>query len=125
MDLTIQPGKIHLLHEVIQGVATGSVRVIGSLRSYDAAADEAMIEYKGASLPVNTSLIPGFQFRQDSLFEFIGEVEDGGGGGATGKKLRARVYRNVDGLDTNLFEKALRVRRAFLADPDYVARAPS
>lgn len=35
------------------------------------------------------------------------------------KSVRARVCRNVDGLDTHLFEKALEVRRAFLADPAY------
>lgn len=29
------------------------------------------------------------------------------------------MCRNVDGLDTHLFEKALQVRRAFLADPAY------
>lgn len=35
------------------------------------------------------------------------------------KRVKARVSRNVDGLDTYLFEKALEVRRAFLADPAY------
>lgn len=41
--------------------------------------------------------------------------------GPGGKKVKARVCRNVDGLDTHLFEKALEVRRAFLADPAYEA----
>lgn len=42
-------------------------------------------------------------------------MQDGPGG----KRVKARVCRNVDGLDTHLFEKALEVRRAFLADPAY------
>ncbi|CAM9229024.1 unnamed protein product [Choristocarpus tenellus] len=77
MDLTIHPGKIHLVHEILYGGVTGSVRVFGSLKRYDAATDEAFIEYKGETLTVGTSLIPGFQFRQNSLFEFIGEIEVG------------------------------------------------
>lgn len=40
-------------------------------------------------------------------------------GGPGGKTVRARVCRKVDGLDTHLFEKALEVTRAFLADPAY------
>lgn len=43
-------------------------------------------------------------------------MQDGSGGK---KQVKARVCRNVDGLDTHLFEKALEVRRAFLADPAY------
>ena len=43
-------------------------------------------------------------------------LQDGPGGQ---KKVKARVCRNVDGLDTHLFEKALQVRRAFLADQAY------
>ena len=38
------------------------------------------------------------------------------------KRVKARVSRNVDGLDTYLFEKALEVRRAFLADPAYAVQ---
>lgn len=47
----------------------------GSLKSYDAAADVAVIEYRGDRLAIDASLLPGFQFRTDSLYEFIGEVQ--------------------------------------------------
>eukprot|EP00903_Cladosiphon_okamuranus_P007066 g6868.t1 len=115
-DLTIQPGKIHLVREILHDGITGSVRVLGSLRSYDAAANGAVVEYKGDHLDIDASLLTDFQFRIDSLYEFIGEIQDGPSGK---KKVKARVCRNVDGLDTHLFEKALQVRRAFLADPAY------
>lgn len=46
-----------------------------SLKSYDAGADVAIIEYKGDRLSIDASLLPGFQFRTDSLYEFIGEVQ--------------------------------------------------
>eukprot|EP00904_Undaria_pinnatifida_P009401 jgi/Undpi1/5591/HiC_scaffold_2.g00867.m1 len=114
-DLAIQPGKVHLVREILHNGVTGSVRVLGSISSYDAAADVAVIEYKGEELNIDASLLPGFQFQTGSLYEFIGEIESASGG----KTVKARVCRNVDGLDTHLFEKALEVRRKFLADPAY------
>ncbi|CAM9379516.1 unnamed protein product, partial [Ectocarpus sp. 8 AP-2014] len=82
-DLTIQPGKIHLVREILRDGVTGSVRVLGSLKSYDAAADVAVVDYKGDQLTIDACLLTDFQFRIDSLYEFIGE-------GATGA---ARVSR--------------------------------
>ncbi|CAN0503980.1 unnamed protein product, partial [Ectocarpus sp. 8 AP-2014] len=82
---------------------------LGSLKSYDAAADVAVVDYKGDQLTIDACLLTDFQFRIDSLYEFIGEVQ-----ASDGKKVKARVCRNVDGLDTHLFERALQVRRAFL-----------
>lgn len=42
--------------------------------------------------------------------------------GRSGKAVKARVCRKVDGLDTHLFEQALAIRRQFLADPAYAPR---
>jgi hypothetical protein len=36
----------------------------------------ATIEYKGSRLAVDTSLIGSFVYKIDSLFQFIGELED-------------------------------------------------
>ncbi|CAM9798677.1 unnamed protein product [Ascophyllum nodosum] len=77
-DLAIKPGKIHLVREILHDGVTGSVKVLGSLTSYDAAANLAVIEYKGDKLSVDSSLLPGFQFRIDSLYEFIGEIQASG-----------------------------------------------
>ena len=48
---------------------------VESLKSYDAAANEAVVEYKGDQLEIDASLLTDFQFRIDSLYEFIGEVQ--------------------------------------------------
>ncbi|CAN0584350.1 unnamed protein product, partial [Ectocarpus sp. 12 AP-2014] len=48
---------------------------IGSLKSYDAAADVAVVDYKGDQLTIDACLLTDFQFRIDSLYEFIGEVQ--------------------------------------------------
>jgi len=49
-------------------------------------------------------------FKINSLFQFIGEVDD-----QEGLILRARISRNVDGLDVSLYEQALSLRRKFEA----------
>lgn len=48
---------------------------LGSLKSYDAAADVAVVDYKGDQLTIDACLLTDFQFRIDSLYEFIGEVQ--------------------------------------------------
>lgn len=53
-----------------------------SLQTYDAAADAAVIEYKGHQLGIDTSLLVDFQFRIASLYEFIGEIEASREGGS-------------------------------------------
>ena len=46
--------------------------------------------------------------RVGATFQFIGEVERGGPGGAV---VHARVSRDVTGLDVQLYEDAMRMRR--------------
>lgn len=46
-----------------------------SLKSYDAGAAVAVVEYKGEELNIDASLLIDFQFRTDSLYEFIGEIQ--------------------------------------------------
>lgn len=46
-----------------------------SLQTYDAAADVALVEYKGEQLSIDTSLLTDFQFRTASLYQFIGEIQ--------------------------------------------------
>lgn len=60
---------------LVQPCALPSAFPVKSLRSYDAAANVAVIEYKGDTLVIDASLLPEFQFRVDSLYQFIGEVQ--------------------------------------------------
>lgn len=38
----------------------------------------AIVEYKGDQLNIDASLLTDFQFRVDSLYEFIGEIQASG-----------------------------------------------
>lgn len=54
-------------------------------------ANAAVVEYKGDQLIIDASLLTDFQFRVDSLYEFIGEIQASYGGrrrknGGSGKK---------------------------------------
>jgi hypothetical protein len=113
----MRPGEIVYIEEIVANDkyhADASVRVFGTLTFLDVAASKAVIKHKGKSLGVDTSLLGQIEFRIGGLFQFIGEM-----GKQHGKlQLRARVVRNIDGLDAGLFERALQVRREFLNEEE-------
>ena len=80
--------------------------------SFDAVQNKMVLEFNAKSMDVYTSLIGPFEFRIGSLYQCIGEgfVPRN----SVVPSLRARVVRNVDGLDLNLFSKALESKRKFL-----------
>lgn len=70
--------------------------------------NSVVVEYHGAELSVNTSLLghPG-HLTNGKLFQFLGELEK------QNEKfvLKARIYRDMTGLNADLFDRALRIRR--------------
>jgi hypothetical protein len=130
-------GRILLLDEVLaQSLALRgcSVRTLGqcalpacqpsastnnphSVTAYDAASAVASLSHKGCQLRVDVSLAPLTAYRVGSLMQVIGEVElrrrSGDAADAESVVLLARIARCVDGLDLELYEQALRVRREF------------
>ncbi|KAJ3150402.1 hypothetical protein HDU89_003183 [Geranomyces variabilis] len=98
-----------------------SVRVLGRLVDFDPIHNLALIEHRGASLAIDAALLGPFHHRIKALLQFIGEVERNWtppetlpfqlGPGAHHPILRARIARNVDGLDVPLYEQALEIRR--------------
>ena len=95
------------------------------LVEYDARQQRATVEYRDRRLAVDTTLLdPCDGFVLGRLFQFIGETsvpqQQGFVGGAAvaapAPVLRARIAQDVDGMDTSLFERALEVRRRFLAE---------
>ncbi|CAN0067711.1 unnamed protein product [Scytosiphon promiscuus] len=133
-DLTIQPGKVHLIREILHDGVTGSVRVLGSLESYDAAADAAVIGYKGHQLVVDTSLLADFQFRIASLYEFIGEIEasregepesepdQGGGGNDQTQICFARAHNQFGVLGSMEYKFAIRFTNSATAEDGAASR---
>ena len=88
------------------------------------------VEHKGVQLVVDRELVPELQVQRGSLFQFIGEVTQFQARALSRSpphpipahpprclqpqlQLRARVARIVDGLDLELYDEALQVRRAF------------
>jgi hypothetical protein len=107
-------GTIRTLVEVRDGGESAhgsSVRVMGVLESFDPDASRGVIAMDGASLAVDVSLVPGADpHRVGSMYQYIGEVDVRG----ADRTLRARVARCVDGLDVEVYKRALQVRRKFL-----------
>eukprot|EP00270_Netrium_digitus_P020243 TRINITY_DN8271_c0_g1_i1.p3 TRINITY_DN8271_c0_g1~~TRINITY_DN8271_c0_g1_i1.p3 ORF type:complete len:128 (-),score=34.07 TRINITY_DN8271_c0_g1_i1:353-736(-) len=123
MDVVIKPGRIVFLDELEELGAEalgGSFRVMGRIVKVDNS-EGARVEivHGGASLVVGMQHVGGggvpLVFKEGSLFQFIGEIDPDP---FDGMKfiLQARVARNVDGLDENLFRKAIELRRKFEAD---------
>eukprot|EP00466_Bigelowiella_natans_P018831 jgi/Bigna1/90750/estExt_fgenesh1_pg.C_780059 len=113
MQSNIPSGKIAFVDEILATKSNGSFRVTGHLASFDASnllelnRDVATItstESKG-KLQIRTNLLEDFPFKIGALFQFIGEFN------AKEKFLRARVARNVDGMDTKLYAEAIKLCR--------------
>ncbi|XP_044965982.1 CST complex subunit TEN1-like [Hordeum vulgare subsp. vulgare] len=85
-----------------------SLQVTGILHSYDVDSAVAVIQDGSARLKIDTQNLRDISFRGNSTFQFIGELliqpnED--------VILQAQVGRNVDGLDLNLYQQSLIIRR--------------
>ena len=83
------------------------------MKSYDAQKNRAIIEYKNFQLKIDTSLLDVFQHKLNALFQLIGEVEYDEDSRVNEMILKSRVIRCVEGLDLDLWEQALELRRNF------------
>ncbi|KAF7008548.1 hypothetical protein CFC21_023286 [Triticum aestivum] len=85
-----------------------SIRVTGILQSYDVDSAVAVIQDGSARLKIDTQNLRDISFCSNSTFQFIGELLIQPNNDAI---LQARVGRNVDGLDLNLYQQSLIIRR--------------
>ncbi|KAM3413275.1 hypothetical protein ACQJBY_004444 [Aegilops geniculata] len=85
-----------------------SFRVTGVLQSYDLDSAVAVIRDGSATLKIDTQHLRDISFRSGSMFQFIGELLIQPNDDAI---LQARVGRNIDGLDLNLYQQSLIIRR--------------
>ncbi|MFS7926841.1 hypothetical protein Hanom_Chr04g00301861 [Helianthus anomalus] len=89
-----------------------SLRVTGKLQEYNVETAIAIIADGGATLAVDTQHLR-LNLRVGSLYQFIGELSiqpDNEG------ILKARVGRNVDGMDLNLYQQSLKLLRHFQSE---------
>ncbi|KAK7337719.1 hypothetical protein VNO77_18305 [Canavalia gladiata] len=90
-----------------------SLRVIGKLHEYSLQTGLAIIIDGSCTLKVNTEHLRDLTFLVGSVYQFIGELliqPDNEG------VLQARVGRNVDGIDLNLYHQSLLLLRQFQAN---------
>ncbi|CAL5083696.1 unnamed protein product [Urochloa decumbens] len=87
-----------------------SVRVTGTLQSYDVDSAIAVIQDGSVSLKIDTKNLRDVSFRTNSAYQFIGELLIRADNEAI---LQARIGRNVDGLDLNLFQQSVFIRRQY------------
>ncbi|KAG2787440.1 hypothetical protein JG687_00008044 [Phytophthora cactorum] len=94
-----------------------SVRVTGRLEAYDAQRKVARISFQDVSMTVETQrlALENLRMQLGSMYQFLGETYASNQGGQTEARLVARVARNVDSLDIDLFLETLAMRRQFLA----------
>ncbi|XP_025801242.1 CST complex subunit TEN1 isoform X1 [Panicum hallii] len=93
-----------------------SLRVTGILQAYDVDSATAIIQDGSVSLKVDTQNLRDISFRTNSAYQFIGELlihaeNEQGYTNSPQAILQARIGRNVDGLDLNLYQQSLLIRR--------------
>ncbi|KAM7485036.1 hypothetical protein LguiA_001045 [Lonicera macranthoides] len=90
-----------------------SLRVTGKLQDYNVETAIATIVDGSASLKIDTQHL-SLNLRVGSFYQFIGElhIQQPNNEGV----LKARVGRNVDGIDLNLYNQSLQLLREFQAD---------
>ncbi|RAL54278.1 unnamed protein product [Cuscuta campestris] len=87
-----------------------SLRVTGKLQDYDVESASAIVVDDNASLKIDTQHL-NVNIRPGSIYQFIGELHFGSGNEAI---LKARVGRNVDGMDLSLYHQSLQLLRNFI-----------
>ncbi|KAM1051793.1 hypothetical protein ACFX2J_033112 [Malus domestica] len=90
-----------------------SLRVTGKLHDYSVETVIATIVDGSERLKINTQHLRELSFRVGSIYQFIGELLIQPDNEAV---LQARMGRNVDGIDLNLYHQSLQLLRQFQAD---------
>uniref|UniRef100_A0AAV1USR4 Uncharacterized protein n=1 Tax=Peronospora matthiolae TaxID=2874970 RepID=A0AAV1USR4_9STRA len=92
-----------------------SVRITGRLQTYDAQRQLAIVSFQNVSMTVETQslALEHLRLQVGSMYQFLGETYAKTEPAEV--RLVARVARNVDSLDIDLFLAALAMRRQFLA----------
>ncbi|KAK1318310.1 hypothetical protein QJS10_CPB04g00931 [Acorus calamus] len=114
---TIKPGILVTLQELDSSSPYyqhgASLRVTGKLQKYSIENAIAVISDGGASLKIDTKHLRDLNFRVGSIYQFIGELFIHPDNDAI---LQARIGRNVDGIDLNLYYQSLKLLRQFEED---------
>lgn len=84
--------------------------LVSRVKNINAALNLVTIEYHSRQLKVNTELLTTVNtFHHGMLLQFIGELQKPG----LEFILRARLSRDMTGLETDLYDRCVRIRRNF------------
>ncbi|KAI9208518.1 telomere-capping, CST complex subunit-domain-containing protein [Polychytrium aggregatum] len=115
MNTPRQAAQIVHIDEIAQRLdelAGQSVRVVGRISKIDPMSNLLVLERRTATLTVRTDLVgDAAPLRERMLIQVIGNLEMGTHCTA---HVDAKIIRNVDGLDLDLWESAVEMRRRFL-----------
>jgi Telomere-capping, CST complex subunit len=120
----LRAGRIVHVDELASLNKGSSIRTMGTVCRVSIDDDEVEIEGdNGARLVVGRTLLNrDYSFYEGSLYQFIGELTRQGDVHATDAErlpvLLARVVRNVDGMDTTLYRKAVQIFRNYLSETE-------
>ena len=109
------PSQFMTIPDILSGnpadVHRNMVRTIGLLQQYNVRDSQIWIKDMKSSLElaVDSSVIEPFPFKQNAVYQFIGEL-NGRSGSTNGIVLRAYVYRCVDSLDLDVYLQAHTLR---------------
>ncbi|KAL2922975.1 CST complex subunit TEN1 [Bienertia sinuspersici] len=113
---TVNSGALVILEELNPSSPLfqngASLRVTGKLLDYAVVTAVAVIADGSATLMIDTQHLK-MNFRVGSIYQFIGELfleSD------RQPILRARVGRNADGMDLNLYRQSLKLLKEFQAE---------
>eukprot|EP00967_Tisochrysis_lutea_P094639 scaffold137660_cov22-Tisochrysis_lutea.AAC.1 len=115
----VSHGQIFSVKEIVARGASAlnlSVRVTGRLCGVNRAECRASLadaQVGGESLLIDTSQVMEQHFRSGDLTQIIGELGSAITCNTSPLVLRARILRNVDGLDLELFNKTVQAKRDF------------
>jgi len=110
----ISSGQILRLKEVLHlgtRLDGKSVRTWGRAKAHDITTSELKVYEDGCELVIDTSLVEPMAFNRGSMYQFIGEVNI-----SERIVLRARIACCIDGMDMDLFNQALDIRRKYLKE---------
>ncbi|KAI8335946.1 telomere-capping, CST complex subunit-domain-containing protein [Chlamydoabsidia padenii] len=111
---TVPSGKPVLLQDLVtnaQQYTNTSIRVTGMLRYYDPIQNSATMEYKQASLRLNTELVD-VHAPIDAMIQCIGEVDYDEG--LDQLVLKPRILRKVETMDMEIYEKSVSLLNQYL-----------
>ena len=95
----------------IQSTQDNFIRTVGYSKGLDLASELLTLEYGGHHVLVNIHYIYPFEFVPGTILQIIGSLERKRKREVSEVVLKAELYRNMNGLDVDLYHKTQELRK--------------